>query len=238
MNIELRTKILEKSLNLEDNINRCLRVLIEVKSSQPKTIGDKSSSIPLASKINLLLDLELLNKEEYNQLFCFLEIRNQFMHNIHCDSYIKVIEKISRSNLLLKLDSKLTEFYENPILIENREEYIKLMVDNLGLRVLEIAINLHKKSIDKLENKMHNSQLGKMNSAHKEGMETFRNLLKINSESVQEVLAAYSKSEKEEFNVDESLGDFLQKEINITIMEKTKESFPELYEEVMNKNDH
>ncbi|MBK7223961.1 MAG: hypothetical protein IPH96_00470 [Saprospiraceae bacterium] len=61
MNIELRTKVLKKSLELEQRINKSISILIDIKAQDAKAITFKSSSIPLSSKVNLLYDLEFIS---------------------------------------------------------------------------------------------------------------------------------------------------------------------------------
>jgi hypothetical protein len=87
LNIELRQGILERSLHLENMTNELLLVLLNINKDGTKTLSNKSSSLSFKNKIDLLYDLDKLSKQEYSKFILFMEIRNQFVHNIDCSSF-------------------------------------------------------------------------------------------------------------------------------------------------------
>lgn len=106
INLELRSQILEMALTLENSINKLITVSLDIEHPDPKTIGNKSSSLSFKSKLDLLSDLEILSKEEYSKLLLVMEFRNQFLHNFNCVSFIVAIELLGsdRGKQLLKFD--------------------------------------------------------------------------------------------------------------------------------------
>ena len=83
-----RAEYLKFSLLVEDYISSYLSSLIGVKEAKESiSFGNKSSSLSFQAKVNLLLDMEVLDKKNDKwKLQKFMEIRNQFMHNIDADN--------------------------------------------------------------------------------------------------------------------------------------------------------
>ncbi len=52
-----------------------------------KTLDNKSSSISLRAKIDLLNDCSKIDKQTYTNLLHIISIRNQFAHNFECDNF-------------------------------------------------------------------------------------------------------------------------------------------------------
>ncbi len=81
LNMELRKHILEHTLNLEYRATSIITYALGVLKSDSKTLGNKSSSLSFKTKIDILYDLEELDKKKYTDLIKQMEIRNQFIHN-------------------------------------------------------------------------------------------------------------------------------------------------------------
>lgn len=84
-NIQLRGKILEKALILEELTSRIIKLVLRIIWDETKTLGNKSTSLSFKNKADLLYDLQDLNKDDYNYLIKIMEVRNQFAHNIQCN---------------------------------------------------------------------------------------------------------------------------------------------------------
>src|SRR5688572_19762225 len=86
--IEKRQNILNVSLLVENFTSLFLSRLLEIQDHR-KTIsfGNKSSSLSFNQKVNILIDIGALNATDKIKFQTFMEIRNQFMHNIDADSY-------------------------------------------------------------------------------------------------------------------------------------------------------
>lgn len=105
-NLELRKDILERALTLESSINQLLISYLNIDNQELKTLGNKSSSLSFKNKIDLLSDLGVFTKEENKKFVFLMEFRNQFLHNINCNSFEKAIEILGkdRGSQLLKYD--------------------------------------------------------------------------------------------------------------------------------------
>lgn len=108
LNLPLRTEILDKALKVEQNINHLLIVYLMLGSEvkDRKAITNKSGNLSFKNKIDLLFDLEILDKDEYKQFLLLMEFRNQFLHNIDCNSFEMAVSILGtdRGNNLLKFD--------------------------------------------------------------------------------------------------------------------------------------
>jgi predicted nucleic acid-binding Zn ribbon protein len=108
INLELRKEILERALVLESEINQLLLIFLSINKDNSKTLSNRSSSLSFKNKIDLLYDLENINKQEHETLILFMEIRNKFIHNIKCSTFTKVLKVLGndKRNRLLKYDKK------------------------------------------------------------------------------------------------------------------------------------
>ncbi len=60
INLQLRSEVLEISLNLEDAVNELLLALLLIEIPRRKAISNKSGNLSFKNKIDLLFDLEVL----------------------------------------------------------------------------------------------------------------------------------------------------------------------------------
>jgi hypothetical protein len=69
-----------------------------------KTISNKSGRLTFKNQIDLLNDFDFLNDFEYDTLLKLMEFRNQFMHNMDCNTFEKAVEILGkdRGKFLLK----------------------------------------------------------------------------------------------------------------------------------------
>lgn len=70
----LRLTILEINLFHEYLITKSLGGILEIEIENSYSLSDKSSALSLAAKINLLIDLKSLTKEQKPKLLYYLEI--------------------------------------------------------------------------------------------------------------------------------------------------------------------
>jgi len=88
LNIELRSRILEYSLFIEDSINDLLLLNLGLFSDKRKTkLFSNKGKISFQNKVDLLNDIGVLSKEENSDFELLMIIRNKFMHDIECDSF-------------------------------------------------------------------------------------------------------------------------------------------------------
>lgn len=105
MNMPLRSEILEMALVIEDCMTKVLQTFLVLDKDDTRTLSNRSSSLSFKQKIDLLYDLDILTKEENATLLLLMEFRNQFMHNINCNSFEEAIKALQgQKNKLLKFD--------------------------------------------------------------------------------------------------------------------------------------
>ena len=134
INLELRTEILEASLTLENAVNELIIALLVIEKQKRKAISNKSGNLSFKNKIDLLFDLDILDKEEHQKLLLLMELRNQFLHNIECISFDKAID-----NLGIDKGKKLLKFC-NSFEQEDQEIQYKVSFGNLKIECLKIVL--------------------------------------------------------------------------------------------------
>jgi hypothetical protein len=105
INLQLRSEILDKALNLEKIVNSLLLFILSIENRRRKTITNKSGNISFKNKIDLLFDLDILNDDEHKKLLLFMEFRNQFLHNFECSSFENAVKLLgaNKDKKLMKL---------------------------------------------------------------------------------------------------------------------------------------
>lgn len=95
LNLNLRSEILEYSLILEKVINDLLLLNLRIfdDGKETRLFGNKAS-ISFKNKIDLLYDINVLNKEENTELELIMIFRNKFLHDINCNTFQSVIEQL------------------------------------------------------------------------------------------------------------------------------------------------
>ncbi len=126
--LEKRQKVLGISLALEGLTSAYLSNLLGIEDyANSKTLGNNGSAISFSQKINLLMDIGALSKDNKTKFIIFMEIRNQFMHNLEATNYEKCFE-----NEALKTREKfLLKTYDPPKDI-SREERLEKVTTDLG----------------------------------------------------------------------------------------------------------
>lgn len=128
-NGDLRGQILICSIRAEEAASDALKFLLRTVKIDSKTLSNKSSSLSFKNKVDLLYDIEDITKEDYSYLLKSMEIRNQFIHNSDCNSFIEL--KTQASDTVSFLKSKLG----NEIIDEEaslKESFKQLFIRALG----------------------------------------------------------------------------------------------------------
>lgn len=232
MNIDLRSKILESSLNIENLLNEILLVLLGVKKEDSNTLGNKGSALSAKSKADILYDLDRLSKEQYKGLILFLEIRNQFIHNIQSESFVIVFSqtklKEKRNNFLKYLDSLPDDF-------ENSDNSIKEIYLNQSFH--QLLLNLHTDLLEIFKAIIVEHQEKRESEARyllsKKNNEISRFLAEVMEETIDELLDTSDKATNK-YLKDEGLEyDFkvlrgIKGIYKLIVRKKLKERFPDL----------
>lgn len=90
----VRNKIVSSSLKLEKLVTLLLVDLLDIDANTSATLGNKSSSLSFKSKVELLIDIGVLEQKPKNKFLKLMEIRNQFAHNISVNSFTSCFEQI------------------------------------------------------------------------------------------------------------------------------------------------
>jgi hypothetical protein len=230
MNLEVRTTVLEHSLKLENALNKILIGIIDVKSSDPKTLGHKSSALSFSSKANLLYDLEKITKEEYSLLFCFMEIRNQFIHNLDSDSFTKVVERINKKKIFLDSDPHTGELIKKEDNTEIKERLYSKIYHNFYRKLIDLLIKQYE-SLLEVHRKKYQSEIDKIKAEYREqvNIETAKmqeDLFITIGESIEEASDIMEKTFDKAFNLETGFSLKFQGMINKFFSEKIKEKYP------------
>ena len=116
-----RTIVIEKSVALEASISSLLGMLLSIDVENSLSLGSKSRSLSLSSKVDLLCDLKFIPKDLIWQFQTFAEIRNKFAHLLYVDSFEKCFE------ILKNRKSKFLKTFGDNI-PESASEEIKLSI--------------------------------------------------------------------------------------------------------------
>lgn len=147
LNMELRSEILEISLKIEFEINRLIIKFLGIEKENTNAFSNKSSSFSFKNKIDLLYDLDILDKEEHLKLELISIFRNQFMHNLNCNSF-----ETATNIMDSQFKKKLLKFYgSEPEVI--CEEVYRLSYRELYLSCMETILSKHEKRLDVIEEK-------------------------------------------------------------------------------------
>lgn len=226
MNVECRIKILSKSLEIEDGLSNILKEIIKVPKVDTKTLGNQSSSLSFKTKADLLYDLDRITKDEYNRLILFMEIRNQFIHNIHANSFTKVFEILgnNRKNNLLKLNDELTELHDLVKEEKDKEKILEFCFDFLSIKLLETIISNREQIIKNFENEREQENLSRISNISMD-------MLNYVQETIDEFGDIWTK-ELEKSGVRTDFKDLMSSYIHQKSIEKLRTKYPELPESI------
>jgi hypothetical protein len=91
LNLDKRTKVLEYALHLEESINLLLLLCLGIHDNAKTKLFGNKAGISFQSKIDLLFDIDILDKEEHQGLELQMNFRNKFLHDIKFNSFILVL---------------------------------------------------------------------------------------------------------------------------------------------------
>lgn len=151
--MELRHSILITALALESLTSMYLAGLLGIKDyKNTKSFGNKNGNLSFNQKIELLTDLDALSKDDKKKFQTFMEVRNQFMHNIEIKSYTECFKMLDgKENYILK------QFPQDKTII--KEVQLRIATESLGIQLMDIINNLANKiffnDIHKIKSEMH-----------------------------------------------------------------------------------
>jgi hypothetical protein len=216
MNIEIRTKILEKALLIEDSLSKILKTLLDIDKTDSKSLGHKSSSLTFMTKVDILYDIDKIDIKLYNSLKMFGEIRNQFMHNIDSDSYEIVLQRTGKKNKLIEDSPEYKHLYQKAISDAEKESLFQIMILELSMNILKELNSVH---VNIIQQKILIIK-EKIKAEEKEQLEKF---LEWVSDAIDNFSGFYSEKMKKYFETDKNFGDTIKYGIHAFISKRIKD---------------
>ncbi|TRX30282.1 hypothetical protein FNW52_20275 [Flavobacterium sp. ZT3R18] len=131
-----RVEILELALILEKITSAFLAELLDIENyKETRSLGNKSGNLSFNQKVELLIDIRALSKNDKNKYQAFMELRNQFMHNLDADTYEKCY------NLMEGKEKFVLKIYPQPEDM-TREEQLRRASLDMANDIIRITSNL------------------------------------------------------------------------------------------------
>jgi hypothetical protein len=145
LGMRLRNEVLVASLYVEKMTSTFLAKILgieDVKNS--RLLGNKSGCLSFNQKVDLLIELGAISVKDRNKFQAFMEIRNQFMHNLSASTYEKCFSFTNGTDrFLLKTYPQLKTL--------SKEEALRNSAGELIDDIVNLTVNI----IDKIGDKLH-----------------------------------------------------------------------------------
>lgn len=161
-----RASILSSSLLIENSVSSFLSLLLDIKDKENSiSFGNNTRALSFRAKVNLLLDMNVIDKKEDNwKLEKFMEIRNQFIHNIEASTFEKCFSYLTGVQNKL-----LTEYPQDSTLV--LEEQLKKATSKLTSECLGIAQKIFKRTLEIKISEAYRIALSSVAMASKDAIE-------------------------------------------------------------------
>jgi hypothetical protein len=191
MESQIRIDVLHCSLSFEHLISLILAELLDIDIETSQTLGSKSSSLSFKNKIDLIIDIRAMEREDAKKFICFAEIRNQFMHNINVDTFTKCFQNLDGRDRELKKKYGLTDSKDL-----TEEQLLSKCFDSLFKDISNVIAKLFNKIAEKYY------ELGKIHGSKMFGDALFEHLMKAAAEFPEQksVFDEILKRANEQFN--------------------------------------
>ena len=167
--LEIRHDILITALSLENLTSKFLSKLLGIEDyKNTRSFGNKSGNLSFNQKIELLIDLDSLAKNDKTKFQTFMEIRNQFMHNIDVKSYTECFELLDGKEKYILRIHPIDDVVKGTIV--SKEVKLRLATELLASELMDIMNDLpfkiFKNEIQKVQHEMHGMIQGKFSEAN------------------------------------------------------------------------
>ena len=225
LNIEVRSRILEYSLVIENLINDLLLLNLGIYNEKEKTrLFSNKGKLTFQNKIDLLFDIEVLSKEENSEFELLMNIRNKFLHDLECNSFkILFNEKIKDNGL----QNRFKKFLEEGQSISD-EEACKKACYSLFQKNIDTIKKKNSENIKSIENK------NKLFQVQNEQIIYYTDFIQ---ELLNEVSIVTENAELENPKVT-ILGKEILKILKKSVQKLNSESRTNIYEEFFNSNEN
>jgi hypothetical protein len=127
-----RHRVIDIAVQLEFNISNYLKVKLDIRNDDSRSF-DKGSSLSFQQKLNLILDLDVLTKDEVLKFELFGQIRNKFAHKVEIETFADCIDSDKHlRNKLVKLYSPEKEVSQD---FQYRSIFIDVLIDITAIGV-------------------------------------------------------------------------------------------------------
>lgn len=141
----IRQEVLTYALLLENYTSVYLAKLLGIKNAKTsRSFSNKASSLSYATKINLLIDIGALDEKTISKYMKFMEIRNQFMHNIEAKTFESCLSFLPGTEKFL---DSLYKFSPNLDKEKNLREAINSLAGELVKTTLDIIDKINENEI-------------------------------------------------------------------------------------------
>lgn len=211
--IDTRSEVLQYALIIENFTSLFLGALLGIKDlKNSRVLGNKSNPISFNQKVTLLIEIKALDSAEKTKFLTFMEVRNQFMHNMEAHSYETCFSYLEGK------DKYLLKSYPQKDGVP-KEEQLKLAFKELSEDVVKSTMDLYEKVKEKIGEKAKSD-------LHKEFMENTTDAIREIEELFNGVYEKALKGQKETIKIEElkEIGTMIRKifyKIVISKMNKT-----------------
>ena len=207
INLEDRKDILRTALILESMTSIFLAELLGIKNhKESKSFGNTSGNLSFSQKISLLIDIGALSETEKAKFLTFMEIRNQFMHNLSADTYELCFGFIKGKEAFI-----LKTYPQDKSL--KKEEQLKKATFDLSNDIITITSNIFNKITEKFENE---SKVKLLEKTHEISIKTIQKIEDFFNNYIEEKIQKEQNISPKELN---GLGTMVRK-IYFGVLEK------------------
>jgi len=209
--LKKRNLVLSTSLYIEKMTSVFLGSLLGIEDIETsKTLGNKNSSLSFNNKIDLLIDIGALKPETKKKFQHFMEIRNQFMHNLSATSYVKCVDNLNGT------EKSLLKIYPQKKGLEKEDE-LEGAITELCNDVAKLAMDI----TEAVKKKFMQESLMEINKKSQDAMfATFQEVSSIFDDHFKSVIESEKKITPKEF---ENFGTKLSKVLLSVWLKKIKE---------------
>ena len=223
LNIEVRSRILEYSLVIENLINDLLLLNLGIYNEKEKTrLFSNRGKVTFQNKIDLLFDIEVLSKEENSEFELLMNVRNKFLHVLECGSFQDLFQILDKG-----IVNRFKKFLEEGQSISDEEACksacYKIFKTNLGTIKKKIQLN---KAAKEKKNKLFQVQ-----------NEQIIYYIDFISDLLNKISTATENAELENPKV-LILGMVIQQILEESVQKLNSEAKSNIYEEFFNSNEN
>ena len=169
--LEIRKEVLTASILIEYMTSAFLSALLGIKDlPNSRTLGNSSGSLSFNQKINLLIEIGALSSDNRSKYQAFMEIRNQFIHNLSASTYEKCYAATNGTDKYV-----LKTYPQSPDI--SREEQLELATKKLSDDIARLTTELIEKIKEKAKKDVEFNLTKKFHQAFLDSIEQLKTSL-------------------------------------------------------------